>query len=187
MVIDVYVGLPKPNAAAASAAGGMGPLNRAQKNQGPGTPKYGNFTNANGSYDGATTPNASSRSIDRSDLNSGGGRRGAAPQLNTGSTMNLTDFLVDTHQMVGLFACSSERSPSNLDCGLLDWDYFTQIYRERTQTNPHKLGAPTSVSSLASNASLVSGIGGINSSSASLASGPNAKERMWSPVNPTTG
>eukprot|EP01034_Spumella_vulgaris_P024589 gene24589-30955_t len=203
MVIDVYVGLPKPNAAAAIAAGGMASLSRqggkngpnspSAKLFGPGTPKHGNFTSGSGSVDGTTTPTASkgdgmSRSSDRNDQNSSvasglGGRRPVS-QSASGSGMNLSDFVVDMHQIVGLFSCNNERSPPNLDCGLLNWDYFTQIYRERTQTTPHKLGVPVPSSSLMGNASLA---GGINSSSASLASGGNAKERMWSPVNPVTG
>lgn len=51
-------------------------------------------------------------------------------------TLPKEKLIVDIHEVVGIFSCSRERPPANLDLGLLEWEYF-QASRAKVDNHSH--------------------------------------------------
>jgi hypothetical protein len=49
---------------------------------------------------------------------------------------------IETHQIIGVFSCSNERPPPNLECGLFDWNFFHNHYKTGRKTRPSSTDRP---------------------------------------------
>ncbi len=48
---------------------------------------------------------------------------------------NNSNVVVELHQVVGLFPCSQDKCPANLDCGLFEFDHFLELNKPKLPTN----------------------------------------------------
>lgn len=51
---------------------------------------------------------------------------------------------IETHQIIGVFSCSNERAPPNLDFGLFDWDFFRSYHTIGRKKRPSPTERPWS-------------------------------------------
>lgn len=84
------------------------------------------------------------------------------------------DFVVDIHQVVGIFSLDNEKEPPNLDFGLFSWNYFRDYHMEQKAMYSNKqrtnVNSPTNAKQQAQNIPPI-----------------NTKERIFSYPNQTTG
>lgn len=112
--------------------------------------------------------------------------RNRASQISpSSSSASVSAYSVDIHQVVGIFNCSSERAPPNLDTGLFSYEHFHHIFQERVSTasgpqakNLYKANNSSTVES-----DRMSATSGTSSSTNPV----NAKDRGWSTTNAASG
>ena len=194
VVVDVYIHLPAPGSAPVTTTGGGG--GRAARISAPPNTLVTAKTSGRGGGGSIGDDSGDSGNESSATGNSSRGTgSGASRQLQkkpTGPVMGDTInpggglFLVDLHQVVGAFSCSSDKLAPNLDCGLIEWSHFFEMHQFRKPDEGREFCTAGGPSRKKSAIQLPPGGAGVARSNQSSANTPTSRG-FWTNPNPLTG
>lgn len=95
---------------------------------------------------------------------------------------DIKENFVEVHQVIGIFPCDIEKSPANLDTGLLDYEFFYNTHLQQCKAPP----PPTAVPQMSGSSANLTRSNSVMSNSSS-GGGKDAGVVVWSQPHPSSG